>query len=411
MDVTHLIFFVVYLAMGLGHIPGFKVDRTGAALIGAIAMVVVGKLSPEKAWEAIDYRTIGMLFGLMVVSAAFVVSGFYAWVAQRVATLPVAPPVLLAILVVVAGFLSSLLTNDVVVVAMTPLLVRISLARGLNPIPFLLAFCFAANTGASGTIIGSPQNMIAAQALHLSFIDFLAIAGIPALLSLPIVWSIVAFLYRGKWHLAGAGHQTADAPEPMAVVNKWETIKAAAVTLGVIAAFTLTDWPRTLVALGAAGLLLLNRRVASVDMMKHVDGNLLLMLMGLFIVNAALAETGTPQQLLAALRAEGLELHSPLWLFAITSLLCNLVGNNPTVMLLVPYLDPGNDPNALGAALALGTGFSCNLILFGSLAGIIVVEEARARGIKISFGEFARSGVPVALACMVLAVVWLWAIS
>jgi len=411
MDVTHLIFFVVYLAMGLGHIPGFKVDRTGAALIGAIAMVVVGKLSPEKAWEAIDYRTIGMLFGLMVVSAAFVVSGFYAWVAQRVATLPVAPPVLLAILIAVSGFLSSLLTNDVVVVAMTPLLVRISLARGLNPIPFLLAFCFAANTGASGTIIGSPQNMIAAQALHLSFIDFLAIAGIPALLSLPIVWSIVAFLYRGKWHLAGAGQQVADAPEPMVTVNKWETIKAAIVTLGVIAAFTLTDWPRALVALGAAGLLLLNRRVASSDMMKHVDGNLLLMLMGLFIVNAALAETGTPQQLLAALRAEGLELHSPLWLFAITSILCNLVGNNPTVMLLVPYLDPGNDPNALGAALALGTGFSCNLILFGSLAGIIVVEEARARGIKISFAEFARSGVPVALACMALAVVWLWMIS
>ena len=81
MDVTHLIFFVVYLAMGLGHIPGFKVDRTGAALIGGIAMIVAGKLTPQSAWNAIDYRTIGMLFGLMVVSAAFVVSGFYAWTA------------------------------------------------------------------------------------------------------------------------------------------------------------------------------------------------------------------------------------------------------------------------------------------------------------------------------------------
>ena len=165
MDITHLIFFVVYLAMGLGHIPGFKVDRTGAALIGGIAMILAGKLTPEGAWNAIDYRTIGMLFGLMVVSAAFVASGFYAWLAQRIATLPVKPPALLAILIVVAGFLSSLLTNDVVVVAMTPLLVQISLARGFNPIPFLLAFCFAANTGAAGTIIGSPQNMIAAQTL------------------------------------------------------------------------------------------------------------------------------------------------------------------------------------------------------------------------------------------------------
>jgi Na+/H+ antiporter NhaD/arsenite permease-like protein len=147
-------------------------------------------------------------------------------------------------------------------------------------------------------------------------------------------------------------------------------------------------------------------------MMKHVDGNLLLMLIGLFIVNAALAETGTPQQLLAELRSYGLDTHAPVWLFIITSILCNLVGNNPAVMLLVPYLDAATtDPNALGAALALGTGFSCNLILFGSLAGIIVVEEARARGVKISFGEFARAGVPVALACMALAVVWLVSIG
>jgi Na+/H+ antiporter NhaD/arsenite permease-like protein len=411
MDITHLIFFVVYLAMGLGHIPGFKVDRTGAALIGAIAMILAGRLTPEAAWNAIDYRTIGMLFGLMVVSAAFVTSGFYAWVAHRIATLPVKPPVLLAILVVVAGFLSSLLTNDVVVVAMTPLLVQISLARGFNPIPFLLAFCFAANTGAAGTIIGSPQNMIAAQALHLSFLDFLKTAGVPALLSLPIVWSIVAFLYRNKWHLAGEAGAVDAAQAPEIEVRKWETIKAALVTLGVVLAFMFTDWPRALVALAAAGLLLLNRRVASADMMKHVDGNLLLMLMGLFIVNAALAATGTPQQLLAGLRAEGLDTHAPVWLFVITSILCNLVGNNPAVMLLVPYLDPVIDPNIIGAALALGTGFSCNLILFGSLAGIIVVEEARVRGVKISFGEFARAGVPVALACMTLAIVWLLLIS
>ena len=111
--------------------------------------------------------------------------------------------------------------------------------------------------------------------------------------------------------------------------------------------------------------------------------------------------------MLAELRAIGLDTHAPVWLFVITSILCNLVGNNPAVMLLVPYLDPTVDPNVIGAALALGTGFSCNLILFGSLAGIIVVEEARARGVKISFGEFARAGVPVALACMALAIAWL----
>jgi Na+/H+ antiporter NhaD/arsenite permease-like protein len=232
-ELTLLLFLIVYVAMGLGHIPGFRVDRTGAALIGAIALVVSGRISSQAAWDAINYETIGMLFGLMVVSAAFVVSGFYAWTAGRVATLDVSPPVLLAILIAVSGGLSAVLTNDVVVIAMTPLLVKLSLARGLNPVPFLLAFCFAANTGSAGTIIGSPQNMIAAQGLGLSFNGFLEAAGIPAVISLPIVWAIVWYLYRGSWHLeappalSGIGRSANAAP----VINQWETAKAALVTL------------------------------------------------------------------------------------------------------------------------------------------------------------------------------------
>lgn len=135
-DLTVLIFLLVYIALAFGHLPGLKVDRTGAAVIGAMAMMATERISPQAAWDAIDYRTAGLLFGLMVVSAAFVVSGFYGWTARRVATLNVRPPVLLAILVGVSGLRSSVLTNDVVVVAMTPLLVAITLSQGLNPIPW-----------------------------------------------------------------------------------------------------------------------------------------------------------------------------------------------------------------------------------------------------------------------------------
>jgi Na+/H+ antiporter NhaD/arsenite permease-like protein len=129
--------------------------------------------------------------------------------------------------------------------------------------------------------------------------------------------------------------------------------------------------------------------------------------MGLFVVNAALADTQMPQHLLTDLRATGLDLSQPLPLFVVVSVLSNLVGNNPAVMLLVPYLGSAADADALGAALALGTGFSSNLIVFGSLAGIIVVEEAAKQGVTISFREFARAGVPVALVCMALAAAWI----
>lgn len=411
MGVTFLIFLLVYVAMGFGKLPGFKVDRTGAAIVGALAMMVAGSISAKDAWDSIDYSSVGMLFGLMVVSAAFVVSGFYGWTAHKVATLPVSAPVLLAVLIGVGGLLSALLTNDVVVVAMTPLLVSVTLARGLNPVPFLLAFCFAANTGSAGTLIGSPQNMIAAQQLGLSFNGFLMVAAVPALLSLPLVWLIIVALYRGRWALSqGEGEHPVAATLDAPALDMAETLKAGGITFLVVLAFVVSDWPRDLIALGAAGVLLINRKIASSDMMKHVDGNLLLLIMGLFVVNAAMAATGLPQTLLNDMRAAGLNLNDPLSLFFVSGVLSNVVGNNPAVMLLVPFLDPGHSASladGLGAALALGTGFSSNLIVFGSLAGIIVVEQAAACGVKISFGEFARAGVPVVAACVLLAVAWI----
>ena len=141
MNSTIAIFLLVYLAMALGKLPGFKLDRTGAALVGALALLVFGDISGKGAWNSINYSTVGLLFGLMVVSGAFGISGFYHYAAMKVSMLKVSNPLLLAILIVVSGALSSLLTNDVVVVAMTPLLISLTMARKLNPIPFVLGFC------------------------------------------------------------------------------------------------------------------------------------------------------------------------------------------------------------------------------------------------------------------------------
>lgn len=411
MHITWLIFLLVYIAMGVGKVPGFKVDRTGAAVVGALAMLAVGAISAQAAWNAMDYKTLGLLFGLMVISGAFAVSGFYAWMAQKVATLQIGPAKLLAVLVVVSGVLSSMLTNDVVVVAMTPLLVSITLARGLNPIPFLLGFCFAANAGSVGTLLGSPQNMIAAQALDVSFMQLLKVAGVPAVLSLPVVWGIVAYLFKGRWYLppaerAGQAMASTHAPQPLDVQ---ETVKAALVMLATVVMFVLNIWPQEVVALTAAGVLLINRSIASGDVLQEVDGNLLLLIMGLFVVNAAMAATGLPQALLEDLKHMGVDLNAPLSLFITSAALSNIVGNNPTVMLLVPYLQAGANSDALCAALALGTGFSSNMVIFGSLAGIVVVEQAKACGVNISFMDFAKAGLPVALICIVLSAFWvLW---
>ncbi|GGZ95391.1 transporter [Ignatzschineria ureiclastica] len=408
-DFTIIIFVLVYIAMAFGRIPWIKIDRTGAAVAGALAMIGIGALTPQVAWDSIDYSAVGLLFGLMVVSASFTVAGFYHKVAHKIATLPLSPNKLLAIFIVVGAGLASILTNDVVVVAMTPLLVSITLARGLNPIPFLLGFCFAANNGAAGSLIGSPKNMITAQTLDLSFSGILQVTGIPVLLSLGVTWAVVAFLYRNRWYLMTS--KKGEAPEQTAgfvAFDRWETIKAGIVIVIVVACFLLTHIPREVVALAAASFLLLNRQIASSDMLKQVDGNLLLLIMGLFIVNAALSHTGAPQDILDYLLKAGINLNQPIVLFLVTAVMSIFVGTTPAIMLLIQYVHPEGNANALGAALILGACFTSNIFIFGSIAGITAVEQSATHNVKISFFDFTKPGGIISIICMAMAVIALW---
>lgn len=411
MDITLAIFVLVYLAMAVGHLPGFRLDRTGAAAVGAMILIASGRISPADAWSAVDYRTIGLMFGLMVVSAAFMVAGFYDWVARKVGDIDVGPKALLAIFIAVSGAMAALLNKDVVAVAMAPIFCSICLQRRLNPLPFLLAFCFAANFASAATIIGSPQNMIVAETLHLSFVGFMAAAAPPAILGLPVIWVVIVLCYRNRWTLAELPKppKTVTAPPatPDAPFNLGETVKASVVTLAVVAAFILTGWPHMLIALAGASVLLISRRYASANLLHHVDGDLLVLLFGLFVVNAALTATGLPEQVLAGLRGIGLDLHDPLSMLGIMAVLSNIVGNNPAVMLVAPFIGGAERPEALGAAIALGTGLSSSAVIFGSLVGIIVSEECRKRGIALGFGEFARAGLPTSIVCLAMAGIWI----
>lgn len=412
MDLTLTIFVLVYIAMGVGHLPGFRLDRTGAAIVGAMLLIASGEISPAAAWAAVDYRVIGLLFGLMTVSAAFMVAGFYDWIANKIGHLLVGPKGLLAILIAVSGVMAALLNKDVVAVAMAPILCTICLGRQLNPLPFLLGFCFAANFGSTATLLGSPQNMIVAETLNLSFVDFMVAAAPPAALSLPLIWVVIAMCYRGHWSLPDAARPTgasvaASAPDAPVTFSRGETIKAGVVALAVVAAFIFTDVPHMLIALMGASVLLVSRRIASSNLLHHVNGDLLLLLFGLFVVNAAFTATGLPEHTLARLCDSGLDLHDPPSMLLIMAVLSNIVGNNPAVMLVAPFISGSHEPEALGAAIVLGTGFSSSAVVFGSLVGIIVAEECRKRGIALGFVEFARAGVPTSIICLLIAAVWI----
>lgn len=400
--IAALVFALVYAGMMLGGAPGLALDRTGAALLGAIALIAFAVVPMTEAVGAIDIPTMSLLFGLMIVSAQFRLGGFYGAVARRIAAAPLSPGLLVGLLAAAAAFLSALLSNDIVCLAMAPVLVEGCRRRRFNPVPFLLALACAANIGSAATLIGNPQNMLIGQALGLSFGRYAAIAAFPSILALAAMWAVLCLLYRGAWH----GPETpahAEAPP----FNPWQTAKACAVLAVLVAVFLTEAVPRDVAALTAAGLLLLSRRMHTRNMLQLVDWPLLVLFAGLFIVNHAAQATGLLQQGVGALTAAGVDPRHPAWLFGLAAGLSNLVSNVPAVMLLLPS---AVHPLA-GPILALASTFAGNLIVVGSIANIIVIEQAALHGVRISWREHARTGVPVTLASLAVAALWLLAVN
>ena len=393
------IFAFVYLGMILGEVPGLKLDRTGIALLGAIALVATGRMTLDEAWGAVDVPTIALLLGLMVLSAQVRMGGFYSMVTRRLGASEHSPAGLLALVIATSAVLSAILANDIVCLAMAPVLIEVCTHRRLNPLPYLLALACGSNVGSAATLIGNPQNMLVGQSLRLSFTGYLLDAALPVVAGLVVVWVVIQWAYRAQW--AGAAPVVVDADAPR--FDRWQTSKALVITLGLVAAFVFTNWPREIVALTAAGLLLISRRMASREMLGLVDWHLLVLFVALFVVNRAIAQSGLFDSAMTAARAGGIDVNEGSTLFAVTAILSNIVSNVPAVMLLLPAAQGPAD----GAMLALSSTLAGNLIIVGSIANIIVVDQAARFGIAIDWRTHARVGVPVTLITLLLAAAWL----
>ncbi|MBL8331192.1 MAG: anion transporter [Rubrivivax sp.] len=397
------IFAIVYLGMFLGGLPRLKLDRSGVALLGAIAMIALTGMTLEEAARAVDLPTLVLLFAFMVVSAQMRLGGFYTAVTRQVVTLPLGRAALLAAVLGMAALLSAVFSNDIICLALTPLVARLCLRRGLDPVPFLIGLACAANIGSAATLIGNPQNMLIGSVLKLSFADYLAAAWLPVLLSLLLLWAWLAWAGRGE---------SPSAPVPVPAVadeeppfDRLQSIKGLAVAGVLMFIFLFTAIPREVAALVGAGILLLSRRLHSAEVMGFVDWQLLLLFIGLFIVNHAFQATGLSGQAVAWMAAQGLHLAEPGVLLPVGAALSNLVSNVPAVMLLLPHLREAG-PDA-GTLLALASTFAGNLLLVGSIANLIVVDLAEKAGVRIDWLRHARTGIPVTL--LSLCVLWLWA--
>jgi Na+/H+ antiporter NhaD/arsenite permease-like protein len=337
----------------------------------------------------------------MVVSAQLQLGGFYPWVALELEKLPLSPVALVGAVVVVAGLLSSVFSNDVICLSMAPVLAEVCARRGLNPVPYLLGLACGANVGSAATLIGNPQNMLIGSALGLSFGGYLAMAVVPVVLGLAATWIVIVVQARGR--LALAGGPAPSESESVPGLDQWQSAKGLVVAGALLVIFLFTAWPRDVAALVGAGILLTSRRMHSNKTLGLVDWSVLVLFTGLFVVNHAFQKTGVMDGIVGDLSASGIRLDRPLPLFAVTVVLSNVVSNVPAVMLLMPLAKHA----VAGPLLALASTLAGNLLIVGSIANIIVVDAAARRGVRISWTDHARVGVPVTLVTLAIAAAWL----
>jgi Na+/H+ antiporter NhaD/arsenite permease-like protein len=388
-----LLFGLTYLGLALGRVPPLKLDRTGFAILGAVGFLATGLISVEAAKEAVDAPTLVVLFGMMLLSAQYRLSGLYGWIGGRLARVA-SPRRLLLGTIAVTALLSAVLTNDVVCFALTPLLLEALLAAKRPPLPYLLAIACASNIGSALTPIGNPQNILIAQSFHLPFLPFLLACAAPVVLSLAVLYWMTA---------RRVGPDVPAAPLPAGgseQIDRWQAIKAVLLTVAVIALF-LSPVPPPLTALGLAGVVLTSRRMRTRDVLGLVDWQLLALFVGLFIVVRGFELSGWTGAARDALAARGADLTHPGVLVPGVAVLGNLVGNVPAVMLLLPFV--GRQP-AIGYTLALASTFAGNAVLVGSIANLIVAEQAERLGVRFGFREHLRLGLPVTLVSLALAV-------
>jgi Na+/H+ antiporter NhaD/arsenite permease-like protein len=398
---TTLIFGLTYTGLALGEFPGLRIDRAGIALVGAAAVLASGVLDLPSAARAVDYQTIVLLFSMMVVVAYLNLSGFFALATEKIADRFNAPLPLLATTIGLSGVLSAFLVNDVVCVALTPLVVGLCRRLRRPPTPYLIGLATASNVGSVATITGNPQNIIIGSLSGISYLRFSARLTPIAVVGLLLTFIIVAWVYRKQLR------QEAVAAAPLQPrlmhVHRPLLVKSVFVTLATVA-FFFAGYPIMLVALTAAGVMMLSR-ARPAKIYRAIDWPLLVMFTGLFVVVHAFEVNVVRAWGLD--RWQGLRESPVLMLSGLSLALSNLVSNVPAVLLFKPLIEAMSQQEQAWLVLSMSSTLAGNLTLLGSVANLIVVESARRNGAEIGFLEYLKVGVPLTLSTTALGVIWL----
>ena len=402
-----------------------KIHRTVAAMIGAVLMMLLGILSQETALHHIDFNTLGLLTGMMILVGVTSETGLFAFVAIRAAKAAKAEPKkLLTYLGIITAVFSAFLDNVTTVLLMVPVTFSITKQLELNPMPFLLTQIMASNIGGTATLIGDPPNiMIGSAVKELTFIMFIEHLTPIVLIQMGIVIFIFEHIYHKELSTRPELQRELMRRNEFAALKDRALLNKSLFVLGltILGFFThsIHHVESSLMALTGGFLLLLlaggGHHLVENTMKMKVEWATLFFFIGLFIAVGGLIEVGIIGELAKkAVEITGGDVTATsllvLWLSAIVS---SVLDNIPFVATMIPLI---KDMGAMGVSnlepiwwsLALGACLGGNGTLVGASANLIVAGLAAARGVRITFIDYFKVGFPIMIFTIVLSTVYVY---
>ncbi|MGE5249948.1 MAG: ArsB/NhaD family transporter [Bacteroidota bacterium] len=395
-----------------------KVHRSIAGIAGAVAMVGLGKVlgfySEEAAVQAIDFNTLGLLLGMMILVAMLVPTGFFQYIAVWAARASRGKPVVLFVLLgSITTLLSMFLDNVTTVVLIAPVTILICEILGISPLPYLVAEALLSDTGGVATLVGDPPNVLIGSAAGFSFNDFLVY-------SLPVVavaWGgallLLRFLFRAELSKRPDNAQAIMSLDPAESLDDPKTARRILIVLSaaILLFFVhhLLHISPSFIAGSAAALALIWIQPDIQEVFKRVEWSVLIFFSALFVMVGGLEAAGVLEGIIRLM--ERLTSIPPLWfgvsLIWVVAALSAVVDNVPITIALIPVIqglgEAGMDIRPLWWALAFGAGFGGNGTIIGSTANIIVATLSEKTRTPITSGVWNRRGLPVMLVTCVIA--------
>ena len=417
MGTTQIIAIVVFVVVMVAVVTE-KVHRALAAVVGAMVLLILHVLPFDAAMEHVDFNTLGVLLGMMLFVAVVKLSGLFEYLAIKCARLAKGNPWLVMVLFVcLTAVLSALLDNVTTVLLIGPMTVTVCRLLDLDPLPFFLAEIMASNIGGTATLIGDPPNIMIGSAAGLSFADFIAVDAPAAILCLAVMVVLFYFLFGRKFKVDEERKRALmERDEREEIKNPTLLRQSVIMIILVTAGFMLhgsLGIESCVVALTAAGILMLISGERIEEALAHVEWTTLVFFAGLFIVVGALSEVGVIGMLAQALIdvTGGSTFIAMLVLLIASAIISSFLDNIPFVATMIPILlsmeATGMDVMPLWWAVSLGACLGGNGTLIGASANVVMSDIAKKHGTEITFMGFLKYGFPIMLVTIAVSAVYL----